>query len=177
MSTKNIPFASSIEHDETLGAKKVKIVGDPLEVSVNLSDKIQSELIDHSGNSLIGQKAKAGSLPVVLPSDSTMETDIATIKADIALIKSYTATPTAGGDGTKTVAASITPEVLTADQACRGVVITPLTTNTGAVYYGFSATAPNGVASAGSFIPVSNLNKIYIRVAVNGEGVSYSYIV
>lgn len=81
-------------------------------------------------------------------------------------------------EGSKTVAATGTPEALAASGTCREVFIYPLRTNTGVVYWGTVSTndAQHGTlpivltAPQGKLI---NLASIYLDVTVNGEGVRY----
>jgi len=83
----------------------------------------------------------------------------------------------------KTVAAAATPEVLSSAIQARGVKIKALTTNTGLVFVGNSAamTASTGYPlSAGqelrlSDLGLTDLSKVFIRVAANGEGVACVY--
>ena len=81
-------------------------------------------------------------------------------------------------DGTKTVAASATPEALGASTEISGVLVQALSTNTGSVFVG-SSTSQNIELEAGDaeFVGVNNLSKVYVRVAVNGEGVAYHYVI
>lgn len=88
------------------------------------------------------------------------------------------APPSEFGDGEKTVAASSTPEKLSASSVpCSSLVITPLSTNTQPIYWGYTDSAPNYIASQLVLTSpsVANLSDIYIKVSVNGEGCSYSY--
>ena len=94
------------------------------------------------------------------------------------IVISGNVTPTVFDDGTKTVSASVTPEQVSATSVpCKSLVITPLSTNTGAIYWGYTNLAPNYIA--GQLIltspSIADLNNIYIRVSVNGEGYTYSY--
>jgi len=90
----------------------------------------------------------------------------------------------------KTVSTAGTREQLTtSDNAVLSVMIQALASNTSYVYVGDNTvSSTNGMElAAGGFITISNtddsfpggeisLKDIWIDVAVNGEGVSYSYI-
>ena len=81
-------------------------------------------------------------------------------------------------DATKTVALAVTPEALAASTEISGVLVQALSTNTGSVFVG-SSTSQNIELEAGDaeFVGVNNLSKVYVRVAVNGEGVAYHYVI
>jgi hypothetical protein len=76
--------------------------------------------------------------------------------------------------GEKVVAAAATPEALAADVACRRVCIQAKTTNTQSIFVGNAAGQYLELAPGASVERYpSNLNLIYIKVQVNGEGVNY----
>jgi len=89
--------------------------------------------------------------------------------------------------GSKTVALVAVPEPLTAARVVAGwTLVQALATNTGAVYVGDSTVSPTrgtALAKPGDSVllpwygPASgyDLSRIYIAVAVPGEGVSYNY--
>jgi hypothetical protein len=93
---------------------------------------------------------------------------------------SATAATLAGA--TKTVAATGTPEALAASETLVDtVIISPLRTNTGDVYVGFSSTNDTQQIEAPVILQAPpgkkiNLALIYVDVTVNGEGVRYSTI-
>ena len=84
--------------------------------------------------------------------------------------------------GRKTVTTGGTPEQLqSASKTIRYVVIQGLDANTGLVYLG----ASNSVSSSNGFqldsgaslaIPIDNLNKIWLDVDTNGDGVCFYYL-
>lgn len=87
--------------------------------------------------------------------------------------------------GNKTVTAAGTPEALSPTSVpAFKIAISALPTNTGNVYVGdenVDATAPQkGVRVAAAFPPlileIGDLSQVYIDAAVNGEGVSFTYI-
>lgn len=84
--------------------------------------------------------------------------------------------------GSKTVAATGTPEVLVGSPTLVDtVIIAPLRTNTGSAFIGFSSTndtqtIPLPVALTAPNGKKIDLNLIYVDVTVNGEGVRYSTI-
>jgi len=78
--------------------------------------------------------------------------------------------------GDKTVAAAATPEVLVATSTLvkNSVIIQAKSTNTGAVYVGDATNQDVELNALDSVVVVcDNLNLIYIKVAVNGEGVNF----
>jgi len=96
------------------------------------------------------------------------------------LLVNDTTKPTDTYDGQKAVALIATPEALHADQAIKhSVVIQAIDEtvggNTSAVYVGNSG-SQNIKLDPGESTRMftDNLNKIYIRVLVNGEGVNYN---
>lgn len=99
-------------------------------------------------------------------------------------IASSTAPSTAIGDGRKTVTAAGTAETLASSTACKSVVITALSTNTGTVVVGGSTVVASLstrrgtplLASESIVLDVDNLSKVYLDVTVSGEGVVYTYI-
>ena len=95
--------------------------------------------------------------------------------------------PTNGtiSDGLKLVAAAGTRETLAASTPCREVCITAKMTNTGTVVVGGSTVvAASGATRRGTplnagdsvTIPINDLQKVYLDVTVNGEGVTYTYM-
>lgn len=78
-------------------------------------------------------------------------------------------------EGDKTVAAAATPEVLAASTPVKNsVIVQAKSTNTGAVYVGNATNQHVELNALDSVVVVcDNLNLIYIKVAVNGEGVNY----
>ncbi len=85
-------------------------------------------------------------------------------------------------NGRKTIASSATPEALSAGSfSIRGLVIIPLSSNTGSVYVGSSAVATTtGLqlipSHPGLGLEVDDLAKVYVIPAVNGEGVTFGGI-
>lgn len=90
----------------------------------------------------------------------------------------------AGGQGEKVLAAAATPEtIVAASTPCRMLIITAKPTNTDKIAYGFSnavnANGSNGaLLAAGQSVslPVADALLIWLDAAVNGEGVSYTYL-
>ena len=81
-------------------------------------------------------------------------------------------------DGTKTVALAATPEALGASTEISGVLVQALSTNTGSVFVGSPTSQSVELEALDSeFLGVNSLSKVYIRVAVNGEGVAYHYVI
>ena len=78
-------------------------------------------------------------------------------------------------DGVKTVAAIATPEALHADQAIKhSVVVQAASTNTQAIFVGNSGSQSLELTAGESTrVYTDNLNKVYIRVLVNGEKANY----
>lgn len=88
--------------------------------------------------------------------------------------------PTAVGNGKKTVTTAGTRVALASSTTCKSVTIKSLSTNTGIIYVGDSTvTSTNGFqlysGDAVSF-DISNLSTIYLDSSVNGEGVTYLYV-
>jgi|GEM_PF-6342417 len=86
------------------------------------------------------------------------------------------------GSGSKTVAATGTPEVLVASATLVDtVIISPLRANTGVAYVGLASGNDTQALEAPVVLTAPpgkkiNLNLIYIDVAVAGEGVRYDTI-
>lgn len=92
-------------------------------------------------------------------------------------VASGSTTPASLTEASKTVAATGTPEAL-GSGTFREVIIYPLRTNTGAVYWGTTSTdnAQHGTLPVVLSAPDGenlNLASIFIDVTVNGEGVRY----
>lgn len=89
-------------------------------------------------------------------------------------------TPSTFGNGKTTTNAS-TAVVIKSDTTIKGVTVKALTTNTGLVYVGDSSvSSANGFelqAGESVSIDIDNTNKVYFDVSVNGEGVTYAYVV
>jgi len=86
------------------------------------------------------------------------------------------------GSGRQTVAAAGTGvQLTTTSTPILGVIIKALITNTGDIYVGGAgvAAASGYPLAPGEFVglDVDNLTDVWIDAAVNGEGVSYIYIV
>lgn len=91
-------------------------------------------------------------------------------------------TPTAGGSGQTTVATAGTAVALASSTACRAVTIKALSTNTGLMYVSIDPSDADNTdfelsASEAITIPIDNLDRIRIDASVNGEKVSYIYVV
>lgn len=116
----------------------------------------------------LGQKTMAGSAPVVLASDqSTLNT--------------LEATPTTVGAAQATVTTAGT-EVQLGTNTCLSVTVKAKSTNTGLIFVGGDNTVSSTtgfILSAGEAISyaVSNTNKVWVDSSVNGEGVSYTWVV
>ena len=92
----------------------------------------------------------------------------------------------AGGQGGKNVTTAATPLALAASTPCRAVVITARPGNTGKIAVGFSnavratAAAELGLvlaAGASVALAVTDLSLLFVDATVNGEGVSFTYLV
>jgi len=94
------------------------------------------------------------------------------------------AAPSAAFAGDKDVALAATPEALAATQALKaGVRIQAKEANTGVVWIQISGSADAKgfklqIPTAGAippevFVPIDDLAKVFVRVAVDGEGVTY----
>ena len=91
-----------------------------------------------------------------------------------------------GIEGSKDVAVAATPEKLAAASTpCLGVAITARNSNTGNMAYGFSnAVRATDNAEVGAqlqpgasvFIPINNLNLVWLDAEVGTDGVSYSAV-
>ena len=85
------------------------------------------------------------------------------------------------GNGQKTVASAGTAEALAASTTCVSITMKALLTNTGSVYVGDSSVdSSNGfILAAGDALAldISDLATIYLDADVNGEGVSFIYLV
>lgn len=117
--------------------------------------------------------AQYGGRPIRLEATSTGALKVSTVGV---------APPTALKGATKTIAAAGTRERLIAvTTPCTGVTIKALAGNTGDVYVGTSdVDATHGIIlDAGEAISfdIDDAYKIYLDVSVNGEGVSYLYVV
>jgi hypothetical protein len=79
--------------------------------------------------------------------------------------------------GEKTVAASATPEAIVTGAVgalIRAVVIQAKLENTDSVYLGNATTQKLELVPGASIgFDVLNLNKVYLKVDVNGEGINY----
>lgn len=81
-------------------------------------------------------------------------------------------------EASKTVAATGTPEAMAASGTAQQVLIFPLRTNTGEVYWGTSSTNDAQHATLPTVLvappgKVIDLADIYLDVTVNGEGVRF----
>lgn len=83
------------------------------------------------------------------------------------------------GNGKTTTTAGVAVQIASSTSIA-SVTLRALSSNTGKVYVGNSTvTALNGFQLAADetvSIDINNLNKVYIDVAVNGEGVTYIYL-
>jgi hypothetical protein len=88
-------------------------------------------------------------------------------------------TPTSLAGGQLTVASHGTAEQLP-DQDCKAVTIRALPTNTGYIYLGDATVdATHGLVLSpgdGQDIALDNLNRLYIDSDVDGEGISYLWV-
>jgi hypothetical protein len=93
-------------------------------------------------------------------------------------------TPTAIGEGTKTVTTAATPVQLHADTAAKWVIITAQEDNTSKIAVGGTNAVRATIATGGGtplnpgddlILPVANLNQVWIDALVNGEGVRFTY--
>ena len=84
------------------------------------------------------------------------------------------------GQGIKDVTTSGTAEALASSTSCKKVLIKAKSTNTGKVYVGNSSVSSSNTAieleAEDAFeMEIDNLNKIYLDVDTNGEGVKFNY--
>lgn len=141
---------------------------------------LTGDLPDTAGNDISVMRGNsADSLLAVEDINASM----GTVLTRLTTIASQTAPVSTIGNGdTLVVAAAATPEQLTSSSTpAKWVYLRALDTNTDVVGWGGSGIAANGgdgpqlAAGEDIFIPVSNANLLYISVAVNGEGVAWSY--
>lgn len=87
--------------------------------------------------------------------------------------------PTTVGNGGKAVTTAGTAEALGGDVTTKEIIVTAKDTNTGKVFIGGTGvSATSGMyiyPGQGERFSISNLNKIYIDVETDGEGVQYTY--
>lgn len=92
--------------------------------------------------------------------------------------------PSTIGDNRKVVASAGTAEALAASTACKSVVITAETDNTGTISVGGSTVVaalgtrrgtPLGAGESVA-IDIDNLSKVFIDATVTGDGVTYTYL-
>lgn len=120
--------------------------------------------------------------------DGQVKYDSPTQPAPVTLIPGAGTSTTladSGNDGRKDIAATGTPEALAASQACLWVTLTAVTAlgvaNTGIIYVGINTPGPavgEGIPLNGGdsvSLDVANLNLVWLRTTVNGEGVAYLY--
>jgi len=113
--------------------------------------------------------------------DATARTGISLfkgIKNILLLVKALLDVPSTPYNDRKTVAAPATAEVLAAAQALKsGVQIKAESDNTGIVYVGdASVSAANGyylLSGETVFLPIDNLDEVWLDVSVAGDGVTY----
>lgn len=79
-------------------------------------------------------------------------------------------------DGTKAVADSGTPEALSSATTCSGVLIQARSGNTGSVFIG-DDTNQRYELTGPTFVGVDDLEKVYVRVDTNGDGVNFLYVI
>lgn len=91
-----------------------------------------------------------------------------------------------GGTGQKDVTTAGTPErIIEQDRPCAGVYLQAKSGNTGLVYWSIGVKKEVGLSSkgveldigAGIWIPIDNLNKIWLDVETDGEGVCWAVLV
>jgi hypothetical protein len=118
----------------------------------------------------------------ILSANTTLMTCMASTSL-VGFIPTMHRTPSNGDTGVKTITAAGTAEQITEDDTpIQTVRIKAIRTNTDDIYFSFSEAhanstsgdrlAPNEAVS----INIDNLNKIWLDAAVNGEGVTYSYV-
>ena len=77
--------------------------------------------------------------------------------------------------GEKVVSASATPEALASSTSCSYVLIQAKSDNTSSVFVGNNSGQEVELPPLGAWaFAIDNLNKIYVRVATNGDGVNYT---
>lgn len=85
------------------------------------------------------------------------------------------------GNGVTTVSSAGTSVQLSSNTPTASITIRALSTNTGLIYVGTATvSSANGfqlLADETLSLDLNNLSKVYIDAAVNGDGVSYIYIV
>lgn len=108
-------------------------------------------------------------------------TDTGSTTAVTGTVSTSESAPTTVGNGKKTVATAGTRVTLSSSTICKSVTIKALIANTGTIYIGdTSVAASNGFALlAGESISldIANLTTVNLDSSVNGEGVTYVYVV
>jgi hypothetical protein len=107
------------------------------------------------------------------------------VNPDGSSIGNIVTTPGSVGDGRKTVTTGGTAEALASSTSIKSVVITAETDNTGVIVVGGSTvvaalgTRRGTPLSAGESLSleIDNLADVYLDTTVNGDGVTYTYVV
>jgi len=94
-------------------------------------------------------------------------------------------TPATVGHGRKTVASAGTAEALNASTACKSVVVTAETDNTGVIVVGGSGVLNTLASRTGTplnagesmSLDIGNLSAVFVDASVTGDGVTYTYTV
>lgn len=120
-----------------------------------------------------GQATKANSVPVVLPSDQTVDVNCASGCTSAVA-------PTTIFNGNKVVTTAGTRVTLAASTTIKGVTVKALSTNTGIIYVGnTTVAAANGFqlkANESVSIAIADLATVNLDSSVNGEGVTYAAV-
>ena len=127
----------------------------------------------------------AGDLAAISSSAETLAGAVSGTEVQVDIVASLPAGTNAIGklvppttllDGTKTVAATATPEALASTTACRRVVLKTLDANTSTYVMIGNATSQSIRLDDGATytLEIDDLAKIYIDVATNGDGVAYN---
>jgi hypothetical protein len=149
--------------DNSVAVSVVYNVSSPLVTTVPPGPSSDVNVVGVSGVAVtLGQKAMGSSFPVVIASDQGSIPTVA--GANTTLLA-----------GQKSVALVATPEPVTAiATAVKSVVIQAKSTNTAVCSVGNAAAQYHELYPGDAVsIDIDDLNKIYIKVSVNGEGINY----
>ena len=158
----------------------------PTTASITLTDN-DVQIVDAAGDALIGQKTKAGSLPVTLASDeddlgvtNTVLTDIHDDSNNCIGVKDVNTTALGHGGG-QTVSVPGTAVALTASSTpCQAVLVKVNVAGDGDfVYIGDSSVDDTDVGLPDAtilVIPCTNANAVYIDADTASDGVDWQPI-
>lgn len=168
----NLPMKSRLVSGENVVAHDIEKLPGTVETDITASKDALA---------ILAAAVASARVAVDLPTTPTANlATIASAIANLATIVANQAPPTAIYGGKKTVTtAGLSLQLQTASQALtEGVWVRALDANAGLVYVGnlsISATAGGTrlAAKEAVFIRIDNLNKVYVDVATNGEGVTF----